>query len=294
VRSDVKTEQAYPNFVGADITPPPPEDALFHIIPVPYEKSVSYGKGTAKGPASILKASLQLELFDGESIPAEHGIYTHPPINCDEPADTILKKINESVSNVLSSKKIPIMLGGEHSITIGAVQAVKNHLGEAGVVQLDAHADLRDSYEENQFSHACVMRRISEMKLPVFQIGNRSMSIEEFMYRKDQKIGHLDASEIATGGLPEKILPPDFPRQIYLTIDVDVFDPSVIPATGTPEPGGLGWYEAMQILSLLNAEREIVAVDVVELAPISNMHSPDFSIARLIYNLLGLISRKKE
>lgn len=281
----------YPDFIGLDRRPPRPEDALFHIIPVPCEKTVSYGAGAINGPKAILEASLQLELFDGVGIPADSGIYTHPPVDCSGPMHTVLQNISEAVANVVRLEKIPVLLGGEHSITPGAVQELKNRFDDFGVIQFDAHADLRDSYLDDPFSHACAMRRILDLDIPIYQIGNRSMSIPEHHLRQELQIGHLDASDIAQNGIPEKILPQDFPRNIFITFDVDAFDPSVIPSTGTPEPGGLLWYDVMKLLTIILQERTVVGMDFVELAPIPGLHAPDFTIARLIYNLFGMIAR---
>jgi agmatinase len=282
----------YPNFISLDREPPKPENALFHIIPVPCEKTVSYGKGAAKGPRAILEASLQLELFDGVNIPADYGIYTHPPLDCRGDMNQILQNISHAVSKILLLQKIPVLLGGEHSITFGAVRELKNQLGEFGVIQFDAHADLRDSYLGDPLSHACAMRRLLELKIPIYQIGNRSMSIQEHQLRKDQQIGHLDAVDIALTGIPKTILPKDFPKNIYISFDVDAFDPAIIPSTGTPEPGGLTWYDVMKIIDTILPGRSIIGMDIVELAPIPGMHAPDFTIARLIYNLFGMIGRK--
>jgi agmatinase len=283
----------YPNFIGLDRNPPKLEEALFHIIPVPCEKTVSYGEGAAKGPRAILEASLQLELFDGISIPADHGIFTHPPVDCNGIMKQAMQNISQAVSTVLTLKKLPVLLGGEHSITPGAVRELKNRIGEFGVVQFDAHADLRDSYQNDPFSHACAMRRLLDLKIPIFQIGNRSMSIEEYRLRNDLKIGRLDAATIAQDGIPGTILPDGFPDRIYITFDVDAFDPTIIPSTGTPEPGGLSWYDVMKILSIILPGRNVVGMDIVELAPIAGLHAPDFTIARLIYNLFGMIVRNE-
>jgi agmatinase len=292
-RAEMNQKSEYPNFIGLDREPPKPEDALFHIIPVPCEKTVSYGEGTAKGPKAILEASLQLELFDGISIPADHGVYTHPPVDCGGTIHQILEKISQAVSRVLTLKKLPVLLGGEHSITPGAACELKSRLGEFGVIQFDAHADLRDSYLDDPNSHACAMRRLLDLGIPIFQIGNRSMSIEEYRFREDLQIGHLDAGVIAQNGVPEIILPDSFPDRIFITFDVDAFDPSIIPSTGTPEPGGLTWYDVMKILDRLLPGRKIIGMDMVELAPIPGLHAPDFTIARLLYNFFGMITRNE-
>jgi agmatinase len=283
------SQPAFPGFLSSEITPTPPESCLFHVIPVPYEKTVSYGAGTATGPLAILESSQQLELFDGIGIPADYGIYTHPPVNCEGPAETALKRITDAVSNVLNLNKIPVILGGEHTASVGAFRAVKAHFRDFGIVQFDAHADLRDTYHGTTFSHACVIRRALDMDIPIYQIGVRSLSWEEHLLREERHIGHLDASDIGMAPVPDLILPDGFPKSIYITFDVDAFDPSIIPATGTPEPGGLSWHQAVSALSSVLRARQVVGLDVVELAPIPGMHAPEFTVARLIYNLFGMI-----
>ena len=284
----------FPDFLGSELGQTKPANALFHVIPAPYEKSVSYGTGAAGGPSAILEASQQLELYDGFSIPAECGIFTHPALGCEGTHETALTEIADAVKTVLGQKKIPVLLGGEHTVTVGALKALQeqNH-ATLGIVQFDAHADLRDTYEGSPFSHACVMRRALDMGFTIYQIGVRSLSHEEESLRQKKNIGRLDAREIALSGLPEPILPADFPETIYITIDVDGLDPSVIPATGTPEPGGLSWYQMMQALESIIRQRNVIGLDVVELAPIAGMHAADFAAARLIYNTMGMIVRNR-
>ncbi len=285
------------NFVGflqSEIGVTDPADSYFHIIPAMFEKSVSYGTGTANGPLAILKASQQLELFDGKGIPASRGIFTQAPMMCAGSAEQALLEISAAVSRVLTQKRFPILLGGEHTVTIGALGALEalTNKGEAvGIVHFDAHADLRDVYEENRLSHACVMRRAFEMGFPIFQIGVRSLSSPEAEFRQAHNIGHYDAEWIARNGVPKKLLPQSFPETIYLSIDVDVLDPAVMPATGTPEPGGLSWYQLMAALERVIAGRRVVAADVVELSPLKGIHAPDYTCARMIYNLMGMIAR---
>ncbi|RJP95094.1 MAG: agmatinase [Desulfobacteraceae bacterium] len=283
---------SFPGFLSSEIEPHPPEECLFHVIPVPYEKSVSYGTGTASGPLAILESSLQLELFDGIGIPAEYGIYTCPPLECDDSAEEVLERITDAVSKALDLKKIPVVLGGEHTVSVGAFRALKTHFKDFGIVQFDAHADLRETYHGTTQSHACVMRRAVEMDIPIFQIGVRSLSHEEHLLRKEKDIGHLDASAIGMAPVPDMILPEDFPKNIYITFDVDGLDPSIMPATGTPEPGGLSWYQAISALASVIRTRQVIGFDVVELAPIPGMHAPEFTAARLIYTLFGMIGRQ--
>lgn len=282
-----------PAFLESELGLVKPEEALFHVIPIPYEATVSYVGGTNRGPAAILHASQQLELFDGISIPAELGIHTQEYFSCTCSAEEMLDRIGENISEVLKNEKIPVVLGGEHTITAGALLGVTGRYKNFGLVQFDAHADLRNTYDNNRYSHACVMRRALDMGIPLYQIGVRSLSFAEEQLRRKENIGRLDAAHIAAAGIPENILPAAFPEDIYLTIDVDVFDPGIMPATGTPEPGGLSWYQVMQALTSVIQGRRVIGFDVVELAPISGLHAPDFLTARLIYNLFGMLARSR-
>jgi agmatinase len=284
----------YPSFLELDIEPATFERALFHILPVPLEKSVTYGSGAANGPQAILQASLQLEAFNGQDIPAEDGIHTHPPVKC--VADNInndLEAISVEVSKILDCQGVPIVLGGEHTATLGALKSFRERNEKIGVVQFDAHCDLRDSYENNPLSHACVMRRVYDMGFPVMQIGIRSLSQPEEVFRRENSIPCLEAETIYQEGIPDEILPPDFPSKIYITFDVDCLDPSIMPATGTPEPGGLNWYQAIDLLGKVAAGRKICGFDVVELAPSEGLHAADFTAAKLVYTLIGIISRSR-
>ena len=282
----------YPSFLASELGETAPDQALFHVIPVPYEKTVTYGTGTRKGPSAILTASQQLELFDGVGIPADMGICTRAPLNCHGAPEVVLGELSQQVEEVVERNKIPVILGGEHTITAGVLRGVSRVLGPVGVVQFDAHADLRDTYEGSPYNHACVMRRVQDQGLDLFQIGVRSLSLDEAKFRRDNRIGLLDAVDIAKKGIPPIILPDDFPIHIYISIDVDSLDPSLMPATGTPEPGGLTWFQIMEILEKVIQQRNVIGFDVVELAPISGFNAPDFTIARLIYQTMGFISRK--
>ncbi len=285
------------NFLEQNRKIPLPEDALFHVIPAPYEKSVSYGKGTRRGPKAILEASSQIELFDGISVPYDKGIYTYPFLSCSGDHKSAIREIRKTVKKTIKMGKIPVMLGGEHTATLGPVSAFCEEYGDSfAVIQFDAHADLRDKYRRGaEYSHACVMRRIyQDYKLKIFQIGVRSMSLECNQYRKSENIPYLDALSIAKSEtLKDEFLPGDFPQKVYVTIDVDGLDPSVIPATGTPEPGGLSWYQMLDILESITKIRKVVGFDVVELAPIKGLHFANYAIARLVYNFIGMIARNQ-
>lgn len=272
-------------FLESEIPDMPAEDCLFQIIPAPYEQTTSYGSGTANGPAAIIDASYQLEAFDGESCPCAFGIHTRP-------AQYQLEYMQREIEDVLKLGKFPIMLGGEHTVTYAALKALKDAGEEFGVIQFDAHADLREEYEGDRFSHACALRHAVDMDIPLFQIGVRALSYPEVEFRKENDITHLDGYEIGRNGIPAQLLPEDFPEKVYLTFDVDALDPSIMPSTGTPEPGGLDWFQIFACLEEIVAEKTVIGSDFVELAPIENLHAPDYLVARLIYNFMGLITRK--
>jgi agmatinase len=255
--------------------------------------SVSYGKGTADGPRAILEASQQLEAWDGKSVPMELGIHTTAPIDCRGKVEPVLSRIASQVKRTVSMKSIPILLGGEHTITLGSLRALKANTKQPfGIVQFDAHADLRDEYRGQRLSHACVMKRaLDELDVPLFQIGVRALSREESITRSSNNIGFLDACTLYMEGIPDSILPANFPERIYLTFDVDGLDPSVIRSTGTPVPGGLGWFEALLIMERCLNKRILVGCDVVELAPSPGDHVSDFAAAMLVYSIMGIVQR---
>ncbi len=289
------TDQTHtiPAFLESELSPAStgqPDQPLFHVIPVPYEKTVSYGTGTAAGPAAILQASQQLEAFDGTAVPASRGIRTLAPINCaDNNAETILARIADAVGAALDQQSVPILLGGEHTVTLGAAQALSRRPQPVGIVQFDAHADLRDAYEGTRFSHACVMRRVLECNIPLFQVGVRSLSLDEHEFRRKHAVPHMDAVDLVQQQAPYCKLPENFPEAVYVTFDVDAFDASLMPATGTPEPGGLSWPQALSVLHSIAAQRRIIGFDVVELAPITGWHAADFTAAKLVYTMMGCV-----
>lgn len=272
------------------------ENALFHVIPVPLERSVSWGRGTARGPQAILQASGQVEDFDGYSVPAEAGICTHEFIPCDggRPTQDILDDAAREAGRIIGDGTIPVILGGEHTVALGGVQAALAACPGVGIVYFDAHSDLRDEYEDNPLSHACTGRRIYDMGAPLFQIGRRSWCAEEDSFVRQSSIGRLDGIDIHRNGVPDTVLPSEFPDEIYITFDVDALDPSIMPATGTPEPGGILWYDALQLLERVTGGRTVIGFDIVELAPREGMHAADFTAARLAYQIMGFITRGKE
>ena len=289
-----RDDQSYPIFFEEDLEQSPYEEARFHIISVPLEKSVSYGGGTAEGPRAILAASSYLELVEGVGSPGSGGVHTHAPIPCEgRDTEEVLAKLTRAVGKVLELGAVPVVLGGEHTVTLGVVRAYVESGRSIGVVQFDAHADLREIYEGNALSHACVMRRIHELGVPFVQLGVRSLSLAEVKFRKANSLLHFDADPLYHQGIPKKIFPDDFPEEVFITFDVDGLDASIMPATGTPEPGGLSWYQAVDLLRKISEERKIVGCDVVELAPMAGLHHPDFTAAKLTYTMMCLAARSR-
>lgn len=281
-------------FLASELPDSSPGSCLFHVLPVPLEATVSYVGGTARGPEAILEASDQLELWDGESIPAEAGVYTHPAVDCAGPSEAVLRRVTAAVDTILDYGGLPVLLGGEHTVTYGALSALRRRFGTFGVVQFDAHADLRDSYEGSPWSHASVMRRaVKDLGLPLVQFGVRALCLEEVEARRTHGVTFHDAAALARRGIPDSLLPPDFPARVYVTFDVDGLDPAIMPATGTPVPGGLGWYQALDLAQRAIAGREVLGFDVVELAPVPGLHAADFAAARLVYALMGLVERER-
>ncbi|WP_298067594.1 agmatinase [uncultured Mailhella sp.] len=285
--------QEYENrFLASEVPSRPADEVRFHVIPVPYEASVSYGDGTGRGPEAILNASNQLELCDGIGFPGHGGIFTQPPVDCSGEPETVMERIAEAVNKALDYGAIPVVLGGEHSLSYGELVALKQHYGRFGLIQFDAHADLRDSYEGSRWSHACAMcRAVKDLNLPLIQIGNRIFCREELNARKSFHVLSWDAPQLWREGVPDCLVPEDFPENIFITFDLDGLDPSIIAETGTPVPGGLGWYQALELLEKAMHGRRVLGFDVVELAPREGRIASDFAAASLTYAIMGLISR---
>jgi agmatinase len=264
------------------------------IFPVPLERTTSYEHGTRNGPAAILAASRNMELYDEElelEPYKEIGIHTLPAIDTsDGTLDEVITEIFTAQLGLLEDDKFTVALGGEHSLTPPLVSATAKKFKNLSVLQIDAHADLRDEYQGNPASHACAMRRVVEV-CPAVQVGIRSLSVEEA-----QAIPHLRTSvywakDIARAPLKSwiaKVLA-DLSPNVYLTIDLDGFDPAFVPATGTPEPGGLDWMQVTSLIRAVADHKKIVGMDVVELLPQPGDHASDFLAAKLVYKCLGYI-----
>jgi len=255
------------------------------ILPVPYDATTYYKPGTKEGPRAIIDASRHMEVYDIESGKPikDTDVFTLEELepSKNSPKETLLR-IEKVVAQILADKKIPLMLGGEHSITAGAIWAFTKAQKDFSVLQIDAHSDLRDVFEGTKFHHASVMRRVREKVPSVVQVGIRSMCEEEADYIEKKKIKNI----FFAPKLPIREIVSSLKKNVYLTFDIDALDPSIMPATGTPEPGGLGWYEALALLQAVAKEKRIIGADLVELAPVPGLIFPDFLAAKLVYKII--------
>ena len=259
------------------------------VLPVPYDFTTTYQGGTRQGPDAILAASRNMELWD-EEIGAIYrsGIHTLPALEpaAEGPA-AMVERVERAVGWILDQGKLPAILGGEHSITTGSVRAAARRHAGLSVLQIDAHADMRDEYLGTPHSHACVMRRVREI-VPAASVGIRSLGEEEASYLERHRQPIWSVRQFRSLERRWDPILSALTDQVFITFDLDGLDPSVLPATGTPEPGGLDWYEAVDLLAAVARRSRIVGFDVVELAPIPGQVASDFLAARLAYRMMGL------
>ena len=266
------------------------------VLPVPFERTTSYGKGTLAGPAAILRASQAMELYDEElgAEPYVQGIATLPSFLPEAfDMEEGFAELQAEARSHLERGKFLVTLGGEHSLTQAPVKAAHQVFGDIGVVQFDAHSDLREEFEGTPYSHASVMKRIVDAGIPALAVGIRSLSAPEARLIRERSLpviwGHqLDRAE----ELFPKMLAA-LPEKIYLTFDIDYFDPALVPATGTPEPGGGHWYPTLRLLRHLFQTKTVVAMDLIELAPVGGHPASDFLAAKLVYKCLGYLWEKE-
>ena len=265
------------------------------VLPFPYDSTTSFKGGTRDAPLAIINASRQVELYDDEletEICDKIGIHTFGEIMPNMAGPKYQTEVVKSVfADVLGAGKFPVMVGGEHSLSLGAVQAVKDYHPDVSVLQLDAHADLREEYEGTHYSHACVMKRIYDEGIKIAQVGVRNTSKEEAKFIKSNDIFSVTARQHRLGYYSIEDIVGALSDTVYITIDMDVFDPSEVPAVGTPEPGGLRWYEVIDILREVTLHKKVIGFDVVELCPMPGNPAPDFLTAKLIYKLIGYCFR---
>ena len=263
------------------------EDAHFRVIPVPLERTVSFGAGTGAGPEAIIAASSELERVCQGKEPCARGILTELPVDCEGPLPEVMDRIASRTFAAVASGRVPVTLGGEHSLSYGAVMGVARALGRPlGVVQIDAHADLRVAYHGEPHSHASVMHLLTEAGIRLAQFGTRALCQQELDARRAKGVFFRDAEDLVTAGIHAVDLPADFPADVYVSFDVDGLDPAFLPATGTPVPGGLGYYQALHLVEHALKGRRCVGFDVVELAPDGNA-AWDFTAAQIAYRLMA-------
>ena len=283
------------NFLGL---PPPFDDydaARFAILPVPYDATTSYQPGTRHGPRAIITASQQVEWYDTDLKRESHraGIATLPPLEPDARGpEQMQKRIHTAAKRVVRDGKFLLTLGGEHGISTGLVRAVRSKHRKLSVLQVDAHADLRDEYHGSPYSHAAVMRRLHEDGIPTVGVGLRSFSKPEAQLIR--KAGLLRFSARDCHEQPDWIerTVAGLSDDVYITLDIDGFDPAYAPGTGTPEPGGLDWFQVTNLLAEVARQKRIVAADIVEVSPGAGSHVTEFLAARLAYRLIGLVHQQ--
>lgn len=283
-------DEEYSNFKKAKVV----------VLQVPYEKTTTYKTGTKNGPDAIIDASAYMELFDEELNQETYriGIHTMNGLAIsDLTPEDMVEQVRLSVLEVLKGGKFPVILGGEHSISPAAVKAFKELYPDLSVLQFDAHCDLRDEFHGSKNNHACAARRISEI-CPLVQVGTRSLSKEEkdFLGANGTaaKIKNVNVYHILDKPFWKDEVSKALTGHVYVTIDLDVFDPSLVPAVGTPEPGGIGWYEMIELLHSVAEDHKVVGFDIVELCPIKDQPSSDFLAAKLLYRFLGYVFGNKK
>ncbi len=269
----------------------PVENAVYDnskivLIPVPYDGTSTYGKGADKGPAAILAAAKNMELYDIETNSEVYlqGVFLAPSIDESSSPEKMVNAVEAEVDKYLSEDKFVTVLGGEHSVSIGSIRSFNKKYDDLTVLQLDAHSDLRPSYEGSKYNHACAMHEASYMTNLV-QVGIRSMDSIEIQYLREENL--FTSYEIRSNEYWQEDVLNCLRENVYITIDLDAFDPSIMPSTGTPEPGGLLWDETLRLLKKVFSNSNVVGFDIVELAPKEGFSAPDFMAAKLYYKLLS-------
>ena len=263
------------------------------VLPAPYEHTVSYGGGTRNGPRAILRASQYVEFYDEEldrELCNDVGIATLPALRFGKrTGENAIAYLTTTVRRLLAADKFVLTLGGEHTISLALIRAHLEKYPNLTVLQFDAHSDLRETYQKSKYSHACVMARVCEIIDPqrIIQLGIRAQCVEEARFIRQRGIHTFYGHHIRSGLRLAEVVFPHLTEHVYVTFDVDGFDPSLMPSTGTPEPNGLFWQETMELLRAVAEQTTIVGCDVVEFAPISGLHHADLTAAKLTYKLMN-------
>jgi agmatinase len=266
-----------------------PQSARVVVVPFGYEGGVSYGLGTADAPQAVLEASQQVEFYDDgvDAEPFRVGIATMAAPQIPDDPEAMVGLLARLTDPLLAQEKFTVVVGGDHSISTGFMRSIAKHHPDFGVIQLDAHADLRDTYEDSPLSHACVMARARELTPHTLQIGIRSMATEEAARVKQERLSFCTMRDWRRGAFDLPAALAALPEKVFITVDVDVFDWSVIASTGTPEPGGMLWDEVLDLLQAIFQAKQVVGCDVVELSYRSHDRNSPFAVAKLIYKMIG-------
>ncbi len=260
------------------------DDAQVVLIPVPYDGTSSWQKGADKGPDAFLEASENMELYDIETRSEVYrkGIYLAPPVTEDSSPDKMVEAVHKTTKNYIKQEKFVTLFGGEHSVSIGAIRAFNESFPELTVVQIDAHADLRPEYEGSPYNHACALHQASK-ETNLVQVGIRSMDVSEVEHMDENQV--YFAHDLYEDWMDDAI--GQMTPNVYITIDLDAFDPSILPSTGTPEPGGMFYYETLEFIKMMFKKKNVVGFDIVELCPNDIDKSSDFLAAKLYYKMLS-------
>jgi len=260
--------------------------AAIAILPVPYDGTSTWIKGADKGPAALIEASGTLEMHDIETGTdvSKKGIYTMSPVTESNSPEMMSKAVELAMEGLLEDKKFPVLIGGEHSVSVGAINAIAKQYPNVTILQFDAHADLRKTYEGSEYNHACAMHKAMEVA-PIVQVGIRSMCEEESVFVKPEKM--FFRYQLRQNPAWQKDVLNQLSKDVYITIDLDVFDPSIMPSTGTPEPDGLLYHDVLSMIKMVANQCNIIGIDVVELCPNKSNKAPDFLAAKLIYQILS-------
>lgn len=283
------------NFLGLSAEQADLDRARAVIVPAPYDATTTFRSGTRDGPRAILQASRELETYDEET---RTEIYRRGIATLEELAVTVasprlmVERVRTVAAALFNAGKLPVLLGGEHLLSLGMIEAARAQFPDLTILQLDAHADLRPSYQESSYSNACVMR-LAQERTPLVQVGIRALTREEDQYIVEQGIPCYQAHQLHREPRLWRGIPGHLSPHVYITIDLDAFDPSIMPAVGTPEPGGLGWYDVLRLLREVAATTSVVGFDVMELLPLPHQAAPDLLAARLVYKLLAYILMDK-
>lgn len=283
------------NFLGLSAEQADLDRARAVIVPAPYDATTTFRSGTREGPRAILQASRELETYDEET---RTEIYRCGIATLEQLAVTVasprlmVERVRTVAAALFAAGKLPVLLGGEHLLSLGMIEAARARYPDLTILHLDAHADLRSSYQESAYSNACVMR-LAQERTPLVQVGIRALTREEDQYIVEQGIPCYQAHQLHHEPELWRGIARHLSAQVYITIDLDAFDPSIMPAVGTPEPGGLGWYDVLRLLREVAETTSVVGFDVMELLPLPHQAAPDLLAARLVYKLLAYILMDK-